>query len=173
MHIRTKPLIRQTTLCPSPNHFNGTEPREDIMQVSVNTHIVIHHPPDRVFAWLTAINKLPLWGGNLVSMEQISAGLLQVGSQIRQVTNGGRKLSESIVEVTEYVPGQRFGIKGSNLEGTFTLEPFQAGTRLNARFEVEATGLIAFLYRVMLNQFVLNDLHKFKKLVESTEVTGM
>jgi hypothetical protein len=108
-----------------------------------------------------------------VSMEQISSGSLQVGSQILQVTKGGRKPGESIVEVTEYVLDERFGIKGPNLEGTFVLESFEAGTRLNARFEVEATGLMALMYKLMLKRFLMDDLRKFKKLVESNEVAGV
>jgi hypothetical protein len=138
--------------------------------MQINAHIVIHHPPAQVFAWLIAINRWHQWGGNVVSMEQISDGALQVGTQIRQVTKGGRKSSVSIVTVTEYAPDQRFGIKGSNLVGTFMLEPFETGTCLNARFNVEATGLMALLYKLMLKQFVMNDLRQFKKLVESSEV---
>jgi hypothetical protein len=140
------------------------------MQITVHAHIVIHLPPTAVFTRLTDIGKWPQWGGNLVSMERISAEPLQVGSQIRQVTVGGR---ESTVEVTAYVPGQCFGIKRSNLEGRFTLERFKDGTRLVAKFEVEATGFMAWMYKLMLNQFVMSDLRKFRKMVKSTEAAGV
>lgn len=139
------------------------------MKITINPHILIQDSSAQVFAWLTAIEKWHQWGGNLVRMEQISAGALQVGTQIRQVTKGGRKSSESIVEVTEYVQDQAFGIKGSNLEGVFTLESLESGTRLHARFEVKATGLAAVIYRLMLQRFVMNDLRRFKKMVESKQ----
>jgi Polyketide cyclase / dehydrase and lipid transport len=143
------------------------------MQITVDTHIMIHASRTHVFAWLTDIVKWPQWGGNLVSMEQTSAGSLQAGSQIRQVIKRGRQHSESIVEVTEFVPDGRFGIKAPNLKGTFTLEPIEPDTRLNARFEVEATGPIALMYKLVLKQFVMSDLRKFKTLVEATEVSGV
>ncbi len=143
------------------------------MQIKIDTAIVINRPPAQVFARLTDIGEWPTWGGDLVSMEQISAGPLQVGSQIRQVTRRGRKPSESLVEVTELVPDQRLGIKEPVLEGTFTLDPVEVGTRLNARFEVEAAGLMALMYRLMLKQFAANDLRKFKKMVESREVASV
>ncbi len=143
------------------------------MQITINAHMVIHAPPAQVFAQLTDIDKWPQWGGNLESMEQISAGSLQVGSQIRQVTKRGRKPGESIIDVSEYVPGSRFGIKGQNLEGTFMLEPVDADTRLNARFEVEATGFMAVMYKLMLKRFVMTDLRQFKRMVESTETATM
>lgn len=139
------------------------------MQITINPHIVIHDSSTQVFAWLTDIEKWPQWGGNLVSMKQISDGTLQVGSHIRQVTKGGRKHGESILEVTEYVPDQSFGIKGPNLEGRFILESMAVGTRLHARFQIEAVGLGAVMYKFMLNRFVVNDLQRFKKLVESKE----
>jgi uncharacterized protein YndB with AHSA1/START domain len=140
------------------------------MQITVNANIVLHQPSTQVFTCLTDTGQWPQWGGNVVSMEQISAGSMHIGSKIRQVTVGGR---ESTVEVTEYVPGQRFGIKGPNMEGTFTLEPFKDGTRLSAQFEVEATGFIAWMYTLMLNQFVMNDLRRFRKMVESNAVAGL
>jgi hypothetical protein len=140
------------------------------MRISINVHSVIHRPPHEVFAWLTTLEKWDQWGGNVLSMEQISDGPLQVGSRIRQVTKGGRKTSGSILEVTHYVSDQSFGIKSLQLEGTFTLEPLEADTRLNARFDVEATGLMALLYKLMLKRFVMNDLRQFKKLVESSGV---
>lgn len=143
------------------------------MQITVNACVVIHQPPTQVFSCLTDISKWPQWGGNLVSMEQISAGAIQVGSQIRQITKGGRSPSETVIEVTEYVPDSRFGIKGPTLEGTFILEPIEGSTKLNAQFEIEATGPIALMYKVMLKQFVMSDLGKFKKLVGSTEITGV
>lgn len=155
MHIRDKLL--------------AAKPNEDDMQITINHHILIHVSSTQVFAWLTDIKKWPQWGGNLVSMEQVSTESLQVGSQIRQVTKGGRKQGASILEVTEYVPGQSFGIKGLNLEGTFTLEPLAAGTRLYARFQIEAAGLVAVMYKLMLKWFVMNDLQRFKKLVESKQ----
>ena len=111
------------------------------MQIKIDTGLRINCPPAQVFARLIDVDRWPQWGGNLVSMEQISAGPLQVGSQYRQVTRGGHEPGESIVEVTEVVPGQRLGIKQPNLEGIFTLDPVEAGTRLNVRFEVEAAGL--------------------------------
>jgi hypothetical protein len=143
------------------------------MRIAINAHIIIHYPLPQVFAWLTDISKWPNWVGNVVSMEQISAGSLRVGTQIRQVAKGGSKPSESIVEVTEFVLGQRFGIMAPNLEGAFTLEPIEVGTRLDARFEVVATGLMGLLYKLILKRFVMDDLRKFRKLVEATEIAAV
>ena len=138
------------------------------MHIAVQSHIVIHAPPVRVFAALVDLENWPRWGGNLASMERIGDEHLRIGSQFRQVTKGGRTPRESLVEVTEYVAGQCFGIKGPNLKGVFTLEAVQPGTRLHARFAVEASGPAALMYRLMLQRFVAADLRKFRKWVESS-----
>ena len=138
------------------------------MHPQANVSVLIHRPPAEVFAWLIDFGKWPQWGGgNMVSMEQISTGPLQVGSQLRQVNQTGRKPTETLVQVTQLMPDQTLGFERPNLHGTFTLESIEVGTRLNASFEVEASGLSALMYRLFLKQFVASDLRKFKALVEA------
>lgn len=137
------------------------------MRHATSVSIVIHRAPAEVFAALTDFGKWPQWGGgNLVSMEQISPGPLQVGSQLRQVNKTGRQLTETLVQVTDIAPDQALAMERQNLRGAFTLEATEAGTRLNASFEVEATGLSALMYRLFLKKFVAGDLRNFEALVE-------
>ena len=83
------------------------------MHNATSVAIIINRPPAEVFAWLTDFDKWPQWGGgNLVSMKQVSAGPLQAGSQLRQVNQTGRKPTETLVQVTDFVPDQTFGIEG-------------------------------------------------------------
>lgn len=84
----------------------------------------------------------------------------------------GRKPTETLAQVTDFVPDQTLGIDRSNLRGTFTLEPVKTGTQLNAVFEVDATGLSALMYKMFLKQFVTSDLRKFKALVEASSPSG-
>ena len=138
------------------------------MRNETNVSIIINRPPPDVFASLIDLSKWPQWGGgNLASMEQVSAGPLQVGSQIRQVNRTGRKLTEALVQVTHFMPDQTLAIERPNLRGAFTVEPVETGTRLNALFEVEAAGITALMYRLFLGQFVKNDLRRFKAMVEA------
>ena len=138
------------------------------MQNATSAAIIINRPPAEVFAWLTDFDTWPQWGGgNLVSMKQVSAGPLQAGSQLRQVNQTGRKPTETLVQVTDFVPDQTFGIERPNLRGTFTLEPVLTGTQLNAVFEVNAAGLSALMYRLFIKRFVMNDLRKLKALIET------
>jgi len=138
------------------------------MHKATSITIIINRPPAEVFAWLIDFDTWPQWGGgNLVSMKQVSAGPLQAGSQLRQVNQTGRKPTETLVQVTDFVPDQTFGIERPNLRGTFALEPVTTGTQLNAVFEVNAAGLSALMYRLFIKRFVMNDLRKLKALIEA------
>lgn len=145
-----------------------------LLSTGTSTHaqadvsILIDRPPDDVFARLIDFGTWPQWGGgNLISMEQVSAGPLQVGTQLRQMNGTGNKAIETLVQVTQLVPGRALGIERPDLRGTFTLEPVATGTRLSASFEVEATGFSALMYRLLLKQFVAADLRKFEQLMLS------
>jgi len=139
------------------------------MRHATSVSIGINRPPSEVFAALTDFGKWPQWGGgNLVSMEQISPGPLQVGSQLRQVNKTGGKPAETLVQVTDFAPDQALALERPNLRAAFTLEPIEAATYLNASFEVEASGVSALLYRLLLKRFVASDLRKFKALVDAS-----
>jgi len=139
------------------------------MHIRTSVSVIIDRPPAEVFARLTDFKTWPQWGGgNLVSIEPMLPGPLQVGSQLRQVNKTGRKPTETLVQVTHWVPDHTLGIEGPNSRSMFTLEPAEIGTRLNVSGEVEATGLSALMYRLFLKQFVVSDLRKFKALVEAS-----
>jgi hypothetical protein len=157
---------------PGLRFYVSTLNKETEMPNAISVSIIINRPRSEVFAALIDLAKWPEWGGgNLVSMEQMSAGSLQAGSQIRQVNKLNGKLTEHLVHVTHFVPNQAFGIERPNLRGIFALEPAGTGTRLNARFEVDAVGVSALKYRFFLGPFVRNDLRKFKVLVEASAPT--
>ena len=139
------------------------------MRNKTSVSIIINRAPSDVFASLIDLSNWPQWGGgNLESVEQLSPGPLQAGSQLRQVNRMGGKQTETFVQVTHFVPDQALGIERPNLRGAFTLEPVESGTRLNALFEVEAAGITALMYWLLLGQFVRSDLRRFKTMVEAS-----
>ena len=77
------------------------------------------------------------------------------------------RLARRIVATAEQ-SGLSRAARRRNLRGAFTLEPNEAGTHLNASFEVDASGVSALLYRLFLKRFVASDLRKFKALVDAS-----
>jgi uncharacterized membrane protein len=136
----------------------------------VNASIIIDCPAAEVFAGLTDFGKWPLWQGGLVSVDQMSAGPLQVGSQLRQTRKGGSP-TESVIEVTHLVPNQMLGLKSPgrplSWQGAFTLEPVDDVTRLSLQFELRAAGLAGFISNLIIRLTLKQELKTFKAMVEA------
>ena len=133
-------------------------------------NIIINRPPAEVFAGLTNFGTWPLWQGGLVSVDQISAGPLQIGSQVRQIRKSGNP-TESLMEVTHLVPNQMLGLKSPGRplawQGAFTLEPVDGGTQFTLQFEIQATGLVGLISDLIIRLTLQQELRTFKAIVEA------
>ena len=132
---------------------------------------IINRPPAEVLAGLTNFGQWPCWQGRLISVDQISQGLLQIDSQIRQVRNSGQP-KESLIEVTRLVPNQMLGVKSPSpplaWQGIFTPESLDASTRFALEFEVQASGLSGLIGYLIIRLTLKQELNTFKALVEAS-----
>ena len=95
----------------------------------------IERPVSEVFAYVTDPAKLPSWQTNTVSAVPEDDGPLRLGSRLREVHRapGGKEL-KSLVEVSEFEPDKRFGLR--MIEGDLPIharigfEHIDAGTRM-------------------------------------------
>ena len=136
--------------------------------------IIINRSPAEVFTGLTNFSQWPRWQGGLASVEQISPGPLQVGSQLRQVRSSG-KPKESLIEVTRLVPNQLLGVKSPSQplawQGIFALESIDTSTRFGLEFKIEASGLTGLIGYLIIRLTLKQELKTFKTLVETGEIT--
>lgn len=132
--------------------------------------IIINRPPADVFSGLTDFSRWPRWQGGLTSVELISPGPLQVGSQLRQISMG-RKAAESMIEVTYLVSNKILGLKSPSRplswQGSFTLESVDDGTRLTLQFEIQAIGLAGMIRDLIIRLTLRQELKTFKAMVEA------
>lgn len=103
-------------------------------------------------------------------MKHVSAGPLQVGSQIREVWKGANPTESQIWEITQFVPNQLLGMKISaptvSASDTFRLAAVDTATRLIMQFEIHTTGLLGII-NVITKLTVKQQLNKLKALVEA------
>jgi uncharacterized protein YndB with AHSA1/START domain len=97
------------------------------------THsVVIAHPPDAVFAYMTDPTKLSTWQ-DAEEVTQLTPGPVGAGTRFREVHKAmGRRRTE-ITEVVVFEPGRRFEIRvvdGPPVDGRWDFEPDDGGTRL-------------------------------------------
>jgi len=140
------------------------------MKSKLNYTLIINRPPAEVFARLTEFRTWPQWAGGLARMEQVSAGPIDVGSEIREVWKGANPTESQIWEITHFVPNHLLGMRtlapAVSASGTFTLEAVDTATRLIVQFEIRTTGLLGII-NVIFKLTVKKELRKFKALVEA------
>lgn len=110
----------------------------------VEKSIVIHRPVDEVFAFLTDVEGLPRWVGEMVEARKTSDGPLGVGATWRGVASFLGRRMESDHVVTAFDPGRRYAYETVNapVPGRldYRFEPVEAGTRVTFTGEVEPGG---------------------------------
>jgi uncharacterized protein YndB with AHSA1/START domain len=123
-----------------------------MIDLTIETHIA--RPVADVFAYATDPAKLSNWQTNTVSAVPEGDGPLGVGSRLREVHRGPRgKEMPSVVEVSEYVPDSRFGLRMVEgplpIHADLTFAPNDAGTVLRFRAFGQPTGAMKLLQPVL------------------------
>ncbi|HEX5713502.1 MAG TPA: SRPBCC family protein [Solirubrobacterales bacterium] len=143
-----------------------------MIQFTVETDI--ERPVPEVFAYATDPDKLSTWQTNTVSAVQEGDGPLGLGTRLREVHRGpGGKELESLVEVSEYAPDSRFGLR--MIEGPLPVhallgfEHLDGGTRLFFTVHGQPTGAMRFaqpLLRIALRRQFREHCANLKRVLE-------
>ena len=135
--------------------------------------IEIGRPVEDVFAYVTDSKNTQEWESG-VEEELTSEGPMGIGSKGRRVeTFMGR--DESIWEVTEWKPGERWSAKFESDkfigEGGLRTESTDSGTRLTYRFEGRAKNpvfkLLMPFFMPMIRRKIKKDYQRLKGILES------
>lgn len=103
--------------------------------------ILIHAPPERVFAWL-APGRASRWDPSVVRGQARDPGSLSSGAKFERVVRAQGHRFAMQAEATEVEPDRRFGwrqVEGDFAahSGRFDLEPVPGGTLLHLLADVE------------------------------------
>jgi len=105
---------------------------------------VINRPVDQVFAFLVDPGKTSDWTPGLTEARQTSDGPVGVGTTVLFIGKFLGRSFESLSEVTDYVPNEKFSSKTTSgpihLEVDCTLQPVDGGTRLATVYRGESRG---------------------------------
>jgi carbon monoxide dehydrogenase subunit G len=134
----------------------------------------IDRPAADVFAFLTDPEKLHEWQTTTVEVRREASGPLSVGERFGEVHAAlGRRL-ESTVEVVEHDAPHAFAIRivdgAVPVDGRWTLEPANGGTRLHFVGEGELRGPLRLAERLVARSFdrQFRGYHaRLKRLVEA------
>ena len=141
--------------------------------VRIEFSVDVNRPPSEVFAYITDADRLPEWQSGAVEAQW--QGEKARGAHIREVRKFLGRRMETELEVTEYEPDRRFGLRAVSgpvpFSVTQVLEPRDGGTRLSFIGEGEPGGFFKLaepiVARVAERQFK-NDFETMKDILESS-----
>lgn len=111
---------------------------------TIQATIVIDRPIEEVFAFVADYSARAQWQSGIIESKIISDGPLAVGSQYKYVAQVLGKRLDTAGEITEHQPPSRHGWKATSgpfpLEGVFTFEEVDGGTRVTSTVEAEGDG---------------------------------
>jgi Polyketide cyclase / dehydrase and lipid transport len=145
------------------------------VSLDVVATIDIARPPEAVAAYEFEPDHDPAWIGGVASVQRLTDGPIQVGSQVlRRGGFLGRPI-EWLMEVVEHVPERRLAMHAIRspfpMDVTYELEPATSGTRASIRIRGESRGmygLLGPLTPMVIRRSVSSDLRRLKRLVEAT-----
>jgi uncharacterized protein YndB with AHSA1/START domain len=142
--------------------------------IKMETTVVINHPIEDVFAFVSNIEKLSQWAGPVLEAKQTSEGPVGVGTTSTRVVQFLGQRLETTHEVTEYEPNRKISFKSSSgpipIEERFTFESVEDGTKGTFSGEVEAGGFFKLAEPIvarMLKRQMESDVNNLKELLEA------
>jgi uncharacterized membrane protein len=112
--------------------------------MKVATSIVIHQPIERVFAFVTDVEKHPQWVPGSLENSITSTGEIRIGTTMHHVGQFLGRRIESDIEVTQYETNRMFAYKSISgalpYEMLYRFESVEHGTRVDLIAEGETSA---------------------------------
>ncbi len=134
----------------------------------------IKAPVERVFEYATDPDTAAEWQDGVIESRKNPAGQTHAGTTMRTIRVLMGQRLESMAEVTEYVPNQKYAIKSTggpvqfNMRQTFT--PDGNGTRVETHMEMEPGSTMEVAEPVVarsLREQMENNTKKLREILES------
>ncbi len=147
--------------------------------VEVVSEVVVSRSRDEVWDVLADVQRQPEWMKDALSIEVLTDGQLGVGTRMRVPTKIGPFRTTDLMEVTEFVPPQRWTVVHRGLvtgEGTFELEEVDGGRATRVRWRERLAAPLGFLgrwgmtiMRPVLRGIFQADLERLRLLCEAPD----
>ena len=141
--------------------------------------IVINHPVEKVFNYVSDPTNLPVWQGpptEIRDLQQSTPGQLRVGDRFTTILQFLGRRYETPTEVSACEPNRRLSYRGTGgpvpTQITFIFEEVPGGTRFTHTHEVEPRGffrLVESPFEIEAKGQLRNDLQTLKELLEANE----
>ena len=142
--------------------------------ITAKADVLVFEEIDRVYQFVAPdfVTNYPRWSPEVVSLEPLSVGPVQVGFQARQVRVDQGHKSESVFEVAELEPLKRVCFRGVSAPycSTYEFDDRSSSTLLTFTFELQALEArirpFEKLVRIALQDGARRTVKKLKLLIE-------
>lgn len=146
--------------------------------IRIEASTQIDQPRDRVFEFLSDVDRLREWQTGVIESRRLSDGAVRVGFQFEETAKVGPWKLQTICTVTEMKPSQRFAFEAKSTgpldyDGAFDLQPVAGGTRLTLTGNAQLKGawrLIQPLFAADLRKESRTELAAMKRVLEAESV---
>lgn len=142
----------------------------------IQDSVVIKKPVEEVFSYASNMENSPKIMENVVEIEKLTDGPLQVGSRFKETREiRGRKAS-AVIEFTDYTPNKSYVVKseanGLKVVYYYDFVPADGGgTRVDFKGDIHTSGLVMKLTKPIIRKILKKEdgdhLKKLKNLLES------
>jgi hypothetical protein len=141
----------------------------------IQDSVVIHKPVEEVFSYASNLDNSKEIMENVVEIERLTEGPLQVGSKFKETREiRGRKAS-SIIEFTEFLPNERYAVK-SETNGLKVVYHYdfkrtvEGGTKVVFQGDIHTSGFMMKLTKPIIRKILKKEdgghLNQLKRLLE-------
>jgi hypothetical protein len=119
----------------------------------IGESIVVHSPPDDVFAFVSDLRNFPLWRANLAASTVVSDGFTGVGATCEEEIRVGPRTISGRCRITSFTPGRTFSFRalspGLRYDGLVDVVPEGDGCRFTLTGDITVTGPLRLLQPVL------------------------
>ncbi len=139
---------------------------------TLENSIVIYRPIEEVFAFVSNSENRPKWVP-VIEVQKMTAGPIGIGTTFRNVVTMMGRQQESILEVVEYLPNEKYTFKTLwpfPCQLHHSLAPAAGGTQVTLKLEAQLSGFFkliqSFMVRTSQRQMAV-DLAALKNCLEA------
>ncbi len=145
----------------------------------IQDSVIISKPLEEVFSYAANMNNATDIMQNVVAIEKLTEGPMQVGTKFKETREIRGRQASSIIEFIEFLPNERYVVQsetnGLKVIYHYDFKPtVDGGTKVHFQGDIHTSGFVMKLTKPIIRKILQKEdgdhLSQLKKLLEGTAV---
>lgn len=145
----------------------------------IQDSVIISKPVEEVFSYAANMDNATNIMQNVVAIEKLTEGPLQVGTKFKETREIRGRQASSIIEFIEFLPNERYVVQseanGLKVVYHYDFKPtVDGGTKVHFQGDIHTSGIVMKLTKPIIRKILKKEdgdhLSQLKKLMEGTAV---